>query len=337
MKTTPRLNRSVQFAFGSAILTLLVVGAVSYRGIVASSESDRWVRHTHEVLESLADLRNATRSIESSSRGFVLTGRESYLESYRASITGEEQDQLTIRSLTADNPAQQRQLSALTRLAAEKIQFSEMVMGLRRSQGLEAAADAIRAEAGLRIMDQFQGTVRQMQDEELRLLAQRNAEAKRRLAQTKAVLIFGTVLGLLITAAAGWSVQRDSSRRERAEEMLRDSEEKYRTLLSRDLSESKESGEKYRGLLEAAPDAMVVVKPGGEIVLLNVQAEKQFGYRRDELVGQKVKNIIPKGFAERLIADGTRTAAEALAQQIGNGIELTGGGKMAASFLSRSC
>ena len=337
MKTTPRLNRSVQFAFGSAILTLLVVGAVSYRGIVASSESDRWVRHTHEVLESLADLLNATRSIESSSGGFVLTGRESYLESYCASITGEEQDQLTIRSLTADNPAQQRQLSTLTRLAAEKIQFSEMVMGLRRSQGLEAAADAIRAEAGLRIMDQFQGTVRQMQDEELRLLAQRNAEAKRRLAQTKAVLIFGTVLGLLITAAAGWSVQRDSSRRERAEEMLRDSEEKYRTLLSRDLSESKESGEKYRGLLEAAPDAMVVVKPGGEIVLLNVQAEKQFGYRRDELVGQKVKNIIPKGFAERLIADGTRTAAEALAQQIGNGIELTGGGKMAASFLSRSC
>ena len=80
---------------------------------------------------------------------------------------------------------------------------------------------------------------------------------------------------------------------------------------------------RYRGLLEAAPDAMVVVNQAGEIVLLNVQAEKQFGYRRDELVGQKVKNIIPKGFAERLIADGTRTAAEALAQQIGTGIELS--------------
>ena len=53
---------------------------------------------------------------------------------------------------------------------------------------------------------------------------------------------------------------------------------------------------KYRGLLEAAPDAMVVVNQGGDIVLLNLQAEKQFGYRRDELLGQKVKNIIPKGF-----------------------------------------
>src|SRR6266852_303046 len=102
--------------------------------------------------------------------------------------------------------------------------------------------------------------------------------------------------------------------------------------ISRELSQSKESGAKYRGLLEAAPDAMVVVNQGGEIVLLNVQAEKQFGYRRDELVGQKVKNIIPEGFAERLIADETRSAAEALAQQIGTGIELTARRKNGGEF-----
>ncbi|MGD0912208.1 MAG: PAS domain S-box protein, partial [Terracidiphilus sp.] len=54
---------------------------------------------------------------------------------------------------------------------------------------------------------------------------------------------------------------------------------------------------RYRGLLEAAPDAMVVVDPSGEIVLLNAQAEKQFGYSRDELLGKKVTSIIPEGFA----------------------------------------
>jgi PAS domain S-box-containing protein len=89
---------------------------------------------------------------------------------------------------------------------------------------------------------------------------------------------------------------------------------------------------RYRGLLEAAPDAMVVVNQVGEIVLLNVQAEKQFGYRRDELVGQKVKNIIPEGFAERLIADALRSAEDALAQQIGTGIELTGRRKNGSDF-----
>src|ERR1700674_4494438 len=101
---------------------------------------------------------------------------------------------------------------------------------------------------------------------------------------------------------------------------------------SHDLSESKESEARYRGLLEAAPDAMVVVNQAGEIVLLNVQAEKQFGYRRDELIGQKVKNIIPEGFAERLLADGLRSVEDALAQQIGTGIELIARRKDASEF-----
>src|ERR1700754_1100028 len=115
--------------------------------------------------------------------------------------------------------------------------------------------------------------------------------------------------GMLVTAAV-----RDISVRKAAEEHLLRTEARY------------------RGLLEAAPDAMVVVDPSGEIVLLNVQAEKRFGYRRDELIGQKVSNIIPEGFAERLIADGLRSPEAALAQQIGAGIELSARRKDGSAF-----
>ena len=122
--------------------------------------------------------------------------------------------------------------------------------------------------------------------------------------------------GILVTAAI-----RDISVRKAAEKHLAQMEGRY------------------RGLLEAAPDAMVVVNQAGEIVLLNVQAEKQFGYRRDELLGQKVKNIIPEGL--RRTADRrrhSRSAADALAQQIGTGIELIGAaqGRQRVSR-SRSC
>jgi PAS domain S-box-containing protein len=97
---------------------------------------------------------------------------------------------------------------------------------------------------------------------------------------------------------------------------------------------NKGSETKYRGLLEAAPDAMVAVNQNGEIVLLNVQAERQFGYRRDELLGQKVTNIIPIGFAERLIADDLRSVEDASAQQIDTGIELVGQRKDGSEFPS---
>ena len=101
---------------------------------------------------------------------------------------------------------------------------------------------------------------------------------------------------------------------------------------ARDISARKVAEAKYRGLLEAAPDAMVVVDGAGKIVLLNLQTEKQFGYNRDELVGQAVTNIVPEGFAERLIADDLRSAADALAQQIGTGIELVARRKDGTEF-----
>jgi PAS domain S-box-containing protein len=435
MKMNSLLSRNVQLAFGSAILALLIVGAISYRATVVSSESDRWVRHTREVLENLQDLLLAVQGVESSYRGFALTGRESFFESYRASILRCQQQERITGGLTVDNAKQQRQIPILASLVKQEIQFAETVIGLRRTKGLEAAAEAIRDGDGGRIMATFEVEVRAMDDEELRLLVMREADAKRRLGQTRTVLILGTVLGVLTAMAAGWSVRLDTSGRGLVEGALRDSEEKYRMLLdgvqdyaifmldpggrvvswnagaerikgykseeiiglnfsrffspediqqgrpeevlrmtaasgrheeqgmrvrkdgsrflesvtftalrdplgillgfseiSHDLSESKESGAKYRGLLEAAPDAMVVVNQGGEIVLLNLQAEKQFGYRRDELVGQKVKNIIPEGFAERLVADALRTTEDALAQRMGTGIELTGRRKNGSEF-----
>jgi PAS domain S-box-containing protein len=297
MKTKTVMRGKLQLAFGSAVLALLVVGAVSYRSLVESRESDQWVRHTHEVLEKLQDLLAAMQTVESNARGYLLTGDESFLDVYRAGIAKTQRDQVILRDLTADNAGQQQRLDALATLAAQKFKLAEKVLSLRRTSGLQAATDAIQEGSGKQIMDDFQGVIGQMQGEELRLLVLREEDAKRQQNQTKTVLIIGTVLGVLVAIVAGWSVQRDNS-------------------------ESKDSGAKYRGLLEAAPDAMVVVNQSGAIVLLNVQAEKQFGYSRDELLGQKVKSIIPEGFAERLIADGTRSAAEALAQQIGTGIEL---------------
>jgi PAS domain S-box-containing protein len=115
--------------------------------------------------------------------------------------------------------------------------------------------------------------------------------------------------------------------------------EEQRGELERDISARKQVEQhleqmesRYRGLLEAAPDAMVVVSEGGKIVLVNVQAERQFGYRRDELLGELVTRVIPHGFAERLIADGTRSAADALAQHIGTGIELSARRKDGTEF-----
>jgi CHASE3 domain sensor protein len=178
MKTKSLFNRKVQLAFGSAILALFVVGAMSFRGIAVSTESDRWVRHTHEVLEGLQSSLSTMQDVESSYRGFVITGNEQSLKSYRASIMRSQQEETIIRNLTEDNPEQQQRISNLHRLADQKIQFAETIIGLRRTKGLEAASYSVRTGEGQQTMDEYQDVIRKMQDEELRLLVLREAALK---------------------------------------------------------------------------------------------------------------------------------------------------------------
>jgi PAS domain S-box-containing protein len=82
-------------------------------------------------------------------------------------------------------------------------------------------------------------------------------------------VIFGTILGLLITAAAAWSVWRDGSRRGQAEAALQDSQERYRMLLD-----------------EVRDHAIVMMDPQGKIVTWNAGAEQIQGYSADQIIGQ---------------------------------------------------
>ena len=67
----------------------------------------------------------------------------------------------------------------------------------------------------------------------------------------------------------------------------------------RDITDRKRADQKFKDLLEAAPDAMVIVNREGHIVLVNSQAVKLFGWSRDELLGQPIELLVPLRFSAR--------------------------------------
>ena len=64
------------------------------------------------------------------------------------------------------------------------------------------------------------------------------------------------------------------------------------TAAIRDITERRNAEAKFRALLEAAPDAMIVVDLDGSISLVNAQTESTFGYSREELVGRSIESLV---------------------------------------------
>ena len=89
---------------------------------------------------------------------------------------------------------------------------------------------------------------------------------------------------------------------------------------------------RFRALLEAAPDAMVIVDRTGQIVLVNAQAERAFGYERDELLGRPVEILVPFQFRDAHIDHRAPYAHATHARPMGTDLDLHGVRKDGSEF-----
>src|SRR5258706_329991 len=92
----------------------------------------------------------------------------------------------------------------------------------------------------------------------------------------------------------------------------------------RDVTAQRGAEARFRGLLESAPDGIVVVDAQGTIVIVNSQTERMFGYGRDELVGQKIEILVPERFRPRHVGDRSSYGDDPHTRPMGAGRALTG-------------
>src|SRR4051812_40609033 len=166
MKRKWATDRVMTIGFAAAFALLALLPMVVYQNKSRLLDSSRLIAHTHEVIAALESTQLLLVDAETGQRGFVISGREEFLEPYRGASTNIKEQIARLSGLTVDNVEQQQRLEQLKPLNARKLSELDQTIRARRSQGEAAAAEIVQSDAALRTMDRIREIVAEMRKAE---------------------------------------------------------------------------------------------------------------------------------------------------------------------------
>jgi PAS domain S-box-containing protein len=174
-------------------------------------------------MSKLEEVLSDFKDVVSGYRGYVLRGKDSYLDAYFEGRQNVDLEFQELRNMTADNPRQRLKLDEIERLKQRILSLSEEIVETRRTRGFDAAITLLERDRGQPLMDEIRQRAKEMEAEENRLLRLREAAARSSARHTKMVLAAGSLVGVLLTTLAILAVRSELGRRKRAEAALRQS------------------------------------------------------------------------------------------------------------------
>lgn len=300
------LEKKIAAGFAVAALVLLLVAVTAAWNARRFHETFELVERSHQTLSRLESLAVEVLTMQSATRGFVLSSSETLIPGFERSEAALRASLAALRRETAHNPQQQRRLDELEPAVLAAIEIMNSRIAEHRRGTLDIVPGSTEFLSGQRAVERLRSLILGMQQEERRRLVEHTANASQAAIATTSVALGSCGLAIVFLLASGLLVRRDVRQRLRAEESLRKSERMFQRLF------------------DNAPDAMIQVDPRGHITRANRRAEQLFGWERDELTGQRLEQLLPQRFHARHVRHFAAYFTTPRTHAMGAGLELYG-------------
>ena len=167
------LKKALVFFIACASTVLLINFVVLIAGRADAKDNEKWVTHTHEVIQLSQQLFIQIQNAETGQRGFLLTEDNSYLAPYLIGIDRIQELLRTLQNKTKDNPSQQTRLLNLSTLIDAKLRELKRTIDLANNNEKAAALRLVKSDLGQSLMQQIRQLLDEFNSEEQALLAVR--------------------------------------------------------------------------------------------------------------------------------------------------------------------
>ena len=167
------LKKALALFIACALIVLLINFVVLIAGRADAKDNEKWVTHTHEVIQLSQQLFIQIQNAETGQRGFLLTEDNSYLTPYLIGIDRIQELLRTLQNKTKDNPSQQTRLLNLSTLIDAKLRELKRTIDLANNNEKASALRLVRSDLGQSLMLQIRQLLDEFNSEEQALLAVR--------------------------------------------------------------------------------------------------------------------------------------------------------------------
>jgi diguanylate cyclase (GGDEF)-like protein/PAS domain S-box-containing protein len=260
-----------------AMLVCVSTGVLLYRSIRDFEVTRVQVRRNRDILDSLQSFLSSAQDAETGERGYLLTGDEAYLEPYNRAESEIESRVERVETLLAADPDRRLQLAELRRLANSEMEVLRREIQRYRGQITGVVRAASVNASGKLEMDAIRSMVADLQQREVKELDGNRQRSETAMVKRDWLFAGGTVLQLILLTLLFMVIYRDTAHRARSSfEIL-------------------QGNLRLAAILKTMGEGLYQVDLNGKLVYLNPAGEKLLDFKKDEILGHSMHDLIHAG------------------------------------------